>query len=692
MKYSIHLLEMNRSILTTAALSLVLGLCPLFLCESCVNNTVSNNRSPLAADCFIELPLGSIGADGWLREVLLRQAEGATGHLDELYPEVMGPRNGWLGGDGDQWERGPYWIDGLLPLAYILKDSALIEKATPWIEWILSSARPDGQFGPSKDYPYEAGLQRDNCEDWWPRMVALKILQQHYSATGDERVIKLMTDYFRYQLRMLDTKPLDNYTFWARYRGGDNLMSVYWLYDITGDKFLLDLGKKIYSQTEPFTRHFLERDRLQGLGTIHCVNLAQGLKTPLVYARFDKDPKYMKATQVALDDIRRFHGVPTGVFTGDEAIHGSSPTQGTELCTIVEYMFSLETMYRMTGCLRFADLLEKVAFNALPAQTTDDYLTRQYFQQVNQIRVSRIKNNFDCDHGVDNCFGLLTGYPCCTANMHQGWPKFTQNSWYATPDGGLAAVQYVPTHVEARVASGVKVRFDEDTFYPFETKVCISCTSIETPARFPLVLRIPSWSAGTAITVCGEEVNTVPDENGLVRIDRKWSEGDRVEIVFTPRISFDVWNENSRSVERGPLVYAYAIPSEKKKVVNTVDPQSQGPWYWEFEPTAPWNYALIQTPFTRIGERYRVDESRLQEEILFPWNEENAPVSIEAEVTRALKWGEYNGMAGPLPYSLGYNFKTSGTTEKIKLIPYGCTVLRIAEFPMTGPHSADNYE
>ena len=223
------------------------------------------SRAPLRQNSYIELPLGAIKPEGWLKEMLIRQKNGATGNLDKLYPAVMGKRNGWLGGDGDQWERGPYWIDGLLPLAYILNDKELIAKVKPWIEWTLKSQQPDGYFGPAKDYSPEPGIQRDNSHDWWPKIVMLKVLKQYYSATGDPRVIKLLTNYFRYQLKELPGHPLDHWSFWARYRAGDNLMVVYWLYNITGDKFLLDLADLLHKQTFDYTGSFLNTDLLTSL-------------------------------------------------------------------------------------------------------------------------------------------------------------------------------------------------------------------------------------------------------------------------------------------------------------------------------------------------------------------------------------------------------------------------------------------
>ena len=100
---------------------------------------------------YVELPIGTIKPQGWLLDQVERQVAGMTGNMDQIYEKVMGERNGWLGGDGDVWERGPYWIDGLLPLAHILNDIELKEKVQEWIEWTLASQKPNGYFGPDTD-------------------------------------------------------------------------------------------------------------------------------------------------------------------------------------------------------------------------------------------------------------------------------------------------------------------------------------------------------------------------------------------------------------------------------------------------------------------------------------------------------------------------------------------------------------
>src|SRR6187200_1413484 len=119
---------------------------------------VVRNRAPLQPGAFAPLPLGSIEPDGWLRRQLEIQAKGLTGRLDELWPDV-GPQSGWLGGAGESWERGPYYLDGLLPLAYLLKNDALIAKASRYVEWTLTHQQPSGWIGPPSN------------TDWWPNMV-----------------------------------------------------------------------------------------------------------------------------------------------------------------------------------------------------------------------------------------------------------------------------------------------------------------------------------------------------------------------------------------------------------------------------------------------------------------------------------------------------------------------------------------
>lgn len=654
------------------------------LLSQVVEGNYKNNRYPLLRKPLMELPLGSIKPKGWLHEMLVRQKNGASGQMDVLYPSVMGKRNGWLGGDGDQWERGPYWIDGLLPLAYILDDDVLKAKVQPWIEWALQSQREDGFFGPEKDYPGEPGLQRDNSQDWWPRMVVLKILQQYYSATNDKRVVAFMTKYFRYQLNTLPQKPLGHWSSWAEFRACDNLQAVYWLYNLTGEDFLLELGHLLHRQSFSFIDiDMVDRGDLRRPCTIHCVNLAQGIKEPIIYYQQDTDRKYIDAVKEGFRDIRRFHGQPQGMYGGDEALHGNNPTQGSELCSAVELMYSLEKMVEITGDIDFADHLERIAFNALPAQISDDFMTKQYFQQPNQVMVTRHRRNFDQDHeGTDLAFGTLTGYPCCFSNMHQGWPKFTQHLWYATPDNGIAAIVYSPSEVTANVGDNVPVVISEDTYYPMDHQITFTIKEVRNKVKqvkFPFHLRVPKWCKQAEIRVNGKMEQTV--KGGKIAIvDRIWKRNDKIELYLPMEVFTSTWYENAVSIERGPLVYALKMEEnwEKKEFKDSW----YGSYYYQVTSSDPWNYGLVDFDRNRMNEVAQVSINSQKQQLDFPWNQENAPVEIKMKARLIPTWTVYNEMAGPQPFS--FCGSAEGGEQEITLIPYGCTTLRISEFPVVG--------
>ena len=646
------------------------------------------NRAPLTESRYLELPIGAIKADGWLKQQLVLQAEGLTGHLDELYPSVVGERNAWLGGDGDAWERGPYWIDGLLPLAYLLDDNALKEKAQVWVDAILNSQKEDGYFGPDIDRDPEPGLQRDNSHDWWPKMVALKIVKQYYMATGDERVISFLDKYFRYQLANLPKTPLDHWTFWGAQRGGDNLEIVYWLYNITGEKYLLDLGELIHRQSTPWTDMFLEGSMLYTQNSMHCVNLGQGFKEPVVYWQQSGQQKQIDAVKNAGRIIRKTIGIPTGLWAGDELINYGDPVRGSELCTAVEMMFSLEEMLRITGDLQWADWLERVAYNALPTQADDKYETRQYFQQTNQIECSRnTTRNFSTPHSdTDQVFGLLNGYPCCLTNMHQGWPKFTQNLWYATDDEGLAALVYAPSSVTAKVAGGVEVNVVEETFYPFDETVRLTVDftgkKVRT-AHFPMKFRVPQWCAKAEISVNGEAVDTACEAGGTVTIRRNWSKGDVITLNFPMQVSCSRWYDNSAVIERGPLLYALKMNENwTRKETDPSEKVRYGDWYYEVTSDTPWNFCLSSETIRKDGlERSCTVVRNDVDKSLYPWTLENAPISIRIPARPMPDWTAYRGSTGHIQYFTQQGGDL-GEEQIIELIPYGCTTLRITEFPV----------
>jgi hypothetical protein len=621
------------------------------------------NRAPLQPNAFNALPLGAVEPSGWLRRQLEIQAKGLTGHLGEFWGDV-GSNSGWLGGTGESWERGPYYLDGLLPLAYELKDATLIRKAKQWVDWTLTHQRPDGQIGPLRN------------DDWWPRMVMLKVLTQYQEVSGDPRVIPVMRKYFAYELRELPERPL---TDWGKYRWQDNVYSVLWLYNRTGDRSLLELAKLLHQQGYDWEAQFANfkytsketsaRLGLKEHGPIpdaamqtHGVNNAMALKVAPLWWLLSGNARDRDEIDHQLAMLDKFHGLPNGMFSGDEHFAGTDPSQGIELCAVVETMFSFEQAFAVLGASSIADRLEKVAYNALPGTLSNDMWSHQYDQQPNQIACTRAHRQWSTNGPDSNLFGLEPNFGCCTANLHQGWPKLLSSLWMATPDGGLVTAAYAPSRVHTKL-NGVDVAIEEETEYPFRGTVQFTVHTPR-PVPFPLVLRIPAWAGGGIVTVNGNR-SQAPDAP-FYPIKRVWKEGDHVALSLPMDYRVSHWFHNSAVFERGPLVFSLPLDGQwtelKKYAAKSAD--------WQITPAANWNYAVELGDCAAASLEHPVGA--------IPFDVKNPPVTLKIQGRRDAAWSVHENSAGPVPLS---PVSSQDPLKTLILVPYGAAKLRITAFP-----------
>jgi len=615
------------------------------------------HKAPLTPNAFYALPLGAVKPTGWLRDQLRLQADGLSGHLEEFWPD-LGPGSAWLGGGGEGWERGPYYLDGLVPLAYLLGDPVLVAKARKWVDWALDHQRPDGAIGPEKNL------------DWWPNMLMLKALTQYQEATGDPRVIPFLQKYVAYQLSNIDKRPLHE---WATFRWQDEVLSLIWLYDRTDDKAALDLAHKLHQQGYDWDAQFANFGYTEKVSKsnvslkTHGVNNAMALKAAAVWSVVSGEEKERKAAYRMLAELDRYHLQANGMHSADEHYAGRDPSQGVELCAVVEAMFSYETELAILGDAAIGDRLEKVAVNALPGTFSPDMWAHQYDQQPNQVLVSLAKRNWASNGPESNIFGLEPNFGCCTANLHQGWPKFAASLWMATPDRGLAAVSYGPSEVTATVAGGAKAHLSEETEYPFRDHITIR-VALDREASFPLVLRIPGWAAEARVSINGAAAGATQPGH-FFTVARTWKTGDIVDIVFPMDIRVTREYHNAAVVERGPLVYSLAIGETWRKLKQTGPARD-----WEVFPATPWNYALALN-WSAPERSFTVKEQKVPQQ---PFSFEGAPVILEGRARRLPEWGIETDSAGVLPVS---PVESKQPEEPIRLIPYGAAKLRVTDFP-----------
>ena len=589
-----------------------------------------------------------IKPEGWLRRQLEIQAEGLSGSLHKIWPDIRD--SAWVGGKCEGWERVPYWLDGFIPLAYLLENEEMIATAKKYIDSIISKQQPDGWICPCKK-------DERKKYDTWAIQLICKTLTVYYECSGDERIPDVIYRVLKNYYELLKEGEIKLFG-WGRYRWFESFISLNFLYEKYGEDWIKDLAKIIKEQGFDYnttTESWKKPSHAWKMNT-HIVNMTMMLKSEAVSHGLLGE-EYTDNAEGLREILDRYNGTVFEGFTGDEVLSGLDPTRGTELCAVVEQMYSYEQLFAFTGDRKWAERLEVLSFNALPATLDEDMWTHQYVQQVNQIACQKtmLMAPWSTNGPYAHTFGLEPNYGCCTANFSQGWPKLALSPFMHNGNTIINSVM-LPSMLKA---DGVTVRLE--TSYPFKNKMHYF---IESERDFDFIIRIPSFASRLKLN--GEDRETADLEIAVKQGKTELTVEFSAEPVLKERPN------KLFALKVGSLIFSVPVKYEKKmKEYTKKGVERRFPYCdYQFIPVTAWNYAFSSTDFeikyNGVGD--------------IPFSQENPPVTVKASM-KQIDWGlkfPYKSICAKRPKSRA----PVSEAEQLELCPYGCARLRMTEMPL----------
>lgn len=624
------------------------------------------NRPPLQPSPFIKLPIGAITPRGWLRRQLELDAAGMCGNLTKVSGFIQ-DGCAWANPTGEGhhgWEEPMYWLRGYADLGYVLHDPEINAVCQRWIDAMIASQRPDGDFGPKELMVREKG--KPQC---WPQFLAVNVLRSYYDAKRDPRVLDHLTKYFKWVGTLQDEdfhrSGLD------KIRAVEQIANIYWLYNRTGQPWLLNLAKRIHQNTA----NWMERRP-----TPHNVDIAMSFREPAEFWQQSGEASHLAATHARYDEVMaEFGQFPGGGFAADENIsHRFDPRQGFETCGFAEFMHSFQILTRIEADPVWADRCEEIAFNSYPAALTPDHKGLHYVTCANMVSDDfRNRRATFCNGWVKTGFSPTEDYRCCQHNHGIAWPYYAEELWLATADRGLCASLYAASDVTAKVGNGTDVTIREETDYPFGEVIRFKLAT-QKPVKFSLYLRVPRWCTSAQVAINGTPVSLDATPLTYLTVNRLWQTGDTVTLALPMHLQTKTWekNQNSLSVGYGPVWFSLKIGEDWQKVDRKL-----ADWpAWEVYPTTPWNYGLIvdgsspEKSFKLVKKAGQVSNE--------PFTHESAPIELLARARRIPEWtiGKEKWIT-PLQPSPAMSREP---IETVSLIPMGAARLRICSFPTVG--------
>lgn len=589
-----------------------------------------------------------IKPEGWLRRQLQLQAQGLCGNLDKMWPDVK--ESAWIGGNREGWERVPYWLDGFIPLAYLLEDDDMIARAKKYVDAIVAAQQEDGWICPCTE-------EERPTYTTWAILLITKALAVYYDCSKDERIPNVIYRTMKNYYELLSAGTIKLFG-WTEFRWYEGFIALEFLYERYKEDWIPDLGRILHQQGMDFDTLLEQWKRPLNWWKFetHLVNIAMMLKYEAVSCEM-LGKKYTDHAEDYYQLLRAHHGTAVETFTGDECLSGLSPIQGTELCAVVEQMYSCEHLYAYTGDPKWAQRLEKLAFNALPATISDDMWVHQYDQMSNQIACQRFpgKAIFRTNEPDSHLFGLEPNFGCCTANFGQGWPKFALTAFLHQGDTILSALP-----VPAQLHDGDR-HIAVKTNYPFENSVTYC---VESGSDFTFRVRIPAFAKNLRVDGVAMETS---DLTFAIRAGEK----REITVSFDTEVVLQDRPYDLKTVECGSLVFSVPVKYEKRMYEYEKDGVERKFPYCDYEylPVSAWNYAYSGGEFVR--EDRQVDA--------IPFSSEKPPVVIRAKVKK-IDWGLEDGyemVCAKVPQSREPVLEE----EEMELYPYGCAKLRMTELP-----------
>ena len=668
-------------------------------------------KAPTSARPYAELrslPPGAIKPEGWLRLHMEGQAK-----LASALPEISYPffnKTFWEGEENSPawftWEQKAYWVDGATRLALALGDEALLAKARASLDYTLDHPSSSGFLGPKflefgDDF---GGLNR------WPNTV----LNRGFMALADAQPTPDKVDQAKIAEALQRHYLNDPASLLSGNRNITNLEVILWCYERTGNRKLLEMAQTTWDQymkdaedevTEaaqaaakgtPLRRPFSMHTDLAPSGVYadtpirsHGVSYAETSKLPAILYLYTGKEEYRKFAVAAQLRIFDHHMLIDGIPSSSEGYAGTTALDEHETCDITDHAWAWTYVLQATGDGVWGDHIERACFNAHPGVTKPDWTGIQYFGSPNQVLA-----NLNCDHNTERWFGSrrLAYQPnpaqligCCGGNKHRFLPNYALSMWMQTKGNGLAATLYGPSTVTAKVGSAnQQVQITQKTNYPFEEEIRFEIKA-DRAVAFPLSLRIPAWCTAPHIKVNGNSVGSVQPRNGFAVVHRTFKSGDVVTLTLPMNVKATEWPNNGIGIERGPLVYALPIETKWTSVAEAAYSSEEFPT-WEANPTGEWNYGVALDPATVSAQVEVVQKQSKQnlENSSWPWSD--APTTLTIQARKLEGWDYATNPKEPHQrFTPGLpdpgNIKASDQVERLTLVPFGATQLRVSIFP-----------